>query len=581
MKLNDILSAINPFQQKATVPGGMINVNNPFADFGGLLVGRTLYPELNQRKFVNDYINNSEVYAIIKRISKTVSTVPFYVYKVKDKKALNRYTSMTKNSTTTQDLAKAELIRVKAISEIADSPLNDLLEKPNPYQSLSEFIESVIGYKLICGNSYVWANRLESGKVQELVVLPPQYMAIISDGTINGVEGYSFTLVGWDFLDAKDVIHLKYFNPYFDTNGNQLYGLSPLQAAYRTVQRSNDAKDTSVGMLQNQGPKGILYADESNNFGQEEAGKLKEDFYNQYGTKTQGQILQNAGKILIAGAKLGWVNMGLSPIDLQLLESEKVTLRELCNVYGVNSALFNDPDNKTYNNMKEAKKEMLTQVVLPELVVLRDAFNRFFAVEIGNGYYIDFDITVFPELQEDMKELSAILSQSWWITPNEKRAAMRYDTSDDSVMDEIFIPAGYLPIDELTMLQDPRDAQQQGDYNIPPVKNEGFFLSKSERLDEVYSKYKSVTNMGYAELEAWSKTECSKKASLDRAPIERNLRLLSKSKEDWTSKDMEDANRTISFVSRMRGAEQGEPASEGCPSKRDISLKNWAYDPSK
>jgi len=581
VKLNDILSAINPFQQKATVPGGMINVNNPFADFGGLLVGRTLYPELNQRKFVNDYINNSEVYAIIKRISKTVSTVPFYVYKVKDKKALNRYTSMTKNSITTQDLAKAELIRVKAISEIADSPLNDLLEKPNPYQSLSEFIESVIGYKLICGNSYVWANRLESGKVQELVVLPPQYMAIISDGTINGVEGYSFTLVGWDFLDAKDVIHLKYFNPYFDTNGNQLYGLSPLQAAYRTVQRSNDAKDTSVGMLQNQGPKGILYADESNNFGQEEAGKLKEDFYNQYGTKNQGQILQNAGKILIAGAKLGWVNMGLSPIDLQLLESEKVTLRELCNVYGVNSALFNDPDNKTYNNMKEAKKEMLTQVVLPELVVLRDAFNRFFAVEIGNGYYIDFDITVFPELQEDMKELSAILSQSWWITPNEKRAAMRYDTSDDSVMDEIFIPAGYLPIDELTMLQDPRDAQQQGDYNIPPVKNEGFFLSKSERLDEVYSKYKSVTNMGYAELEAWSKTECSKKASLDRAPIERNLRLLSKSKEDWTSKDMEDANRTISFVSRMRGAEQGEPASEGCPSKRDISLKNWAYDPSK
>ena len=83
-------------------------------------------------------------------------------------------------------------------------------------------------------------------------------------------------------------------------------------------------------------------------------------------------------EILIAGAKLGWVNMGLSPVDLQLLESEKITLRELCNVYGVNSALFNDPDNKTYNNMKEAKKEMLTQVVLPELVLIRDAFNRFF-----------------------------------------------------------------------------------------------------------------------------------------------------------------------------------------------------------
>ena len=469
MKLTDILSAVNPFKQKAA-PRKNTNLNNPFGDFGGLIGGRTLYPNLDYAKFVQDYDNNSEVYSIIKRISKTISTVPFYVYKVKSKKDLNTYKSMMANASSGADIARAELMRIKAVDEIADSPLNKLLERPNPYQSFSEFIENIIGYKLITGNSYIWANRLASGKVAELVTLPSQYVAIISDGTINGVEGYSFTLVGWDQLDAKDVIHLKYFNPYFNTNGQQLYGLSPLQAAYRTVQRSNDAKDTSVGMLQNQGPKGILYADESNDFGPEQAGKLKEDFYNQYGTKTQGGIIQNAGKILIAGAKLGWVNMGLSPVDLQLLESEKITLRELCNVYGVNSALFNDPDNKTYNNMKEAKKEMLTQVVLPELVLIRDAFNRFFEGEIGNGYYIDFDITVFPELQEDMKELSAILSQSWWITPNEKRQAMRYDTVQDDVMNAIYIPAGYLPIDELTMLQNPRDAQQQGDYNLPPVK---------------------------------------------------------------------------------------------------------------
>lgn len=580
MNLTDILKAANPFKQKAAPKVTFNNINKPFSDFGGMLVGRTLYPELDQQKFVLDYQNNSEVYAVIKRISKTISTVPFYVYKIKSKKDLNRYKSLLNNASSTVDIAKAELVRIKAVDEIADSPLNKLLEMPNPYQSFSEFIENVVGYKLITGNSYIWANRLESGKVAELVVLPSQYVAIISDGTINGVEGYSFTLVGWDQLDAKDVIHLKYFNPYFDTNGQQLYGLSPLQAAYRTVQRSNDAKDTSVGMLQNQGPKGILSADESNDFGPEQAGKLKEDFYNQYGTKNN--IVQNAGKILIAGAKLSWLNMGLSPVDLQLLESEKVTLRELCNVYGVNSALFNDPDNKTYNNMKEAKKEMLTQVVLPELVAIRDALNRFFATEMGSEYYIDFDLTIFPELQEDMKELSAILSQSWWITPNEKRQAMRYDTIQDDVMNEIFIPAGYLPIDELTMLQDPRDAQQQSDYNLPPVKSEKLETKlDQEEIDQVYTKYKEVTNMGYTELLNWSETECSKKASLDRSPIERNLRLLSTKKSEWTAKDVSDANRTISFVSRMKGAEQGEPAAEGCPSKRDISLKNWGYNPSK
>jgi len=100
-------------------------------------------------------------------------------------------------------------------------------------------------------------------------------------------------------------------------------------------------------------------------------------------------------------------------------------------------------------------------------------------------------------------------------------------------------------------------------------------------VDEVYGKYHKTVNMSYSELESWSKTECSKKASLDRSPINRNLHLLSKKKSEWGASEVKSANRTISFVSRMKGAEQGKPVSEGCPSKRDISLKNWAYNPSK
>ena len=102
-----------------------------------------------------------------------------------------------------------------------------------------------------------------------------------------------------------------------------------------------------------------------------------------------------------------------------------------------------------------------------------------------------------------------------------------------------------------------------------------------ELIDEVYGKYHDIVNMSYSELKAWSETDCSKKASLDRSPINRNLNLLSKNKSEWGATEVKSANRTISFVSRMRNMEQGEPASKGCPSKRDISLKNWAYNPSK
>lgn len=102
-----------------------------------------------------------------------------------------------------------------------------------------------------------------------------------------------------------------------------------------------------------------------------------------------------------------------------------------------------------------------------------------------------------------------------------------------------------------------------------------------EEIDRVFAKYHETVNMSASELEAWSKTECSKLASLDRRPIARNLTLLRTPKEKWGAPLVAQANKTIAFVARMKNMEQGEPAREGCESKRDISLKNWAYDPGK
>lgn len=113
------------------------------------------------------------------------------------------------------------------------------------------------------------------------------------------------------------------------------------------------------------------------------------------------------------------------------------------------------------------------------------------------------------------------------------------------------------------------------------VDPEYLYVNKALDVDEVYKKYRSTVNMSASSLESWADSECSRQASLDRSPISRNLRLLRKPKSEWTQADATAANRTISFVSRMRGGENGSPVSDGCPSKRDISLRNWAYNPSK
>ena len=102
---------------------------------------------------------------------------------------------------------------------------------------------------------------------------------------------------------------------------------------------------------------------------------------------------------------------------------------------------------------------------------------------------------------------------------------------------------------------------------------------KKER-DEVFAKYKKSVNMSYSEFLKWSQNECSKKASLDRKPIKRNLILLKKPKSKWTKHDVSEAKKTISFNSRMIKVKPGKPVCKN-KSKRDISLLNWALNPFK
>ena len=128
--------------------------------------------------------------------------------------------------------------------------------------------------------------------------------------------------------------------------------------------------------------------------------------------------------------------------------------------------------------------------------------------------------------------------------------------------------------------EDPADAQQRG---LTEQQLRSLLVKvEQEELDQVYKDWRASVNMSASELRRWRDNPCSRKASLNpTAVIDRNLRLLETKKEDWDGTHVRAAKRTISFIARMRQAEQGEPVSEGCPSKRDISLRNWAFDPKK
>lgn len=158
--------------------------------------------------------------------------------------------------------------------------------------------------------------------------------------------------------------------------------------------------------------------------------------------------------------------------------------------------------------------------------------------------------------------------------PSQK--SIEKQTAGVSIDDEIL-----KMVDEFEETDDQFEARMYAESEIED-ENESLAMSE-EKISEVYKKYHSLVNMSYSQLKNWSENPCSKVASLSRSPINRNLKLLSKSKDQWTATDTRSANRTISFISRMKGVEGGENTKtadgKSCPSKKSVSLMNWGYKP--
>ena len=419
------------------------------------------YPKIDQKGSVEEgYCKNTDVYSIISRKARMASGIPLYVYRVKGKegrKRLREYKAlMTGEKFTRESIMNAQMIKVKAMEEVEeDHPLNQLLQHPNATTSQAEFMEQCYGFLDITGNTYIYKESpnmgANQGKPKQICTLPSQYMSIVPDvlGPSIGVQGYIFFLWGNIGIEKKDIINIKYFNPDYQPDGSHLYGMPPLRAGAKTLSRSNSAVDSSTAQFQHGGPAGMIYNksiqpdDQSN----QQVGALKK----KWEAETWGNM--NRGKILFSAGDLGYLQTGLSPVDLQILESEKYTFRQLCRLFNVPSAIFNDNDHATMNNMEQFYKAAYTDGVIPMVVKMRDALNSFLLPDFGGEgeYFIDADYSSIPVLQEDMKTLTEWLDKSWEITPNERRELKKFGRLTDPNMDKVWMPANLSTMEDLTM----------------------------------------------------------------------------------------------------------------------------------
>lgn len=425
------------------------NNQNTHIDFNKAIynyLGDTLVwnPE-NDDTYINEgYRANATIYAIVNLINKAAGTIPLCVYEIKSENELKKYKAITSSGYDASLIHKTNIHRKNALIELDDTELHQLLARPNPSQSYNSWLSEIIAFGKLTGNRYIYGIKPETGanqnRYRELYVLPSQNVEIQSGGIMQPVKEYTLSYNGTYRMPADCVCHIKDVNLYYDGTGSHLYGMSPLKAGLRSMDSNNEALSTGKKYLQNQMARGILMSEEGD-LNEVQAMQLKDKFRESY----QGS--KNAGDVIITPKKLSWVNFGLPASDLSLIEQYNGTIKDLCNIYNVPVQLLNNTDSSTYNNMKEAKKALYQNAVIPELNKIKDELNRWLTPQYGEKLYIDFDYSVIPELQEETEKVVAQMTQAWWLTPNEKRAAMNYGQDEDTPeMNDYYVPANLMPI---------------------------------------------------------------------------------------------------------------------------------------
>lgn len=435
------------------------------------------------------YTYNDIIYSVVKMILDKAVVATWAPYTVVDEKAYFKSRAILKKLTTSKsarsDDFKEALFQQQKGLKPSDDPIGDLLYQPNENDTFSDLNFGHWCYKLITGDYFEagWDSAASGGLRQgvplQLYGTPSQYMRIkTASGTLPLTPETYELYYGYIIPFTKqDILHEKYFNPEWDSYGIQLYGLSPLKAYLKRLQRNNLAQIRGSKAMENAGADVAVYLDDQKlqsdfDTGLEQMSTLKRTW------DDEQSGADNAAKAVWSAYKLGVARLGLSPVELALLESEKFDQERACHIYGVPAALFST-DASTYNNLATSERALTTRCALPLILSRESSFNRKLRTlpRYASGRtVIAPDLTCYTELEEQKKD------QVDWVMkaplPLSRKLEILGEDVPEWMTDEqknaIIIPSGFQLLDDLFIKADDlsTDMQRLQDEGALPYADE-------------------------------------------------------------------------------------------------------------
>jgi len=334
-------------------------------------------------------------------------------------------------------LAMKALVADKEIEQIFSHPALDLLHRPNGYYqtNYTEFVQAYGLSMLIAGEAFT--EPIGDGEPTALFVLPISNVQSLRATEGNPLPGFKFgnkTVLKYspDPLDTE-VFFAKDYDPL-----NPLRGLSPMNAAIRSIDLNNSAREFNFNFMKNSGMPPAMITGEF----KEDAGAAIEDSYEQ---KTGGS--KNAGRIFTLGGKnLKYHKLSTDDANLKWIDTLKMSAREIAIVWKVSPELLGDSATKTFANFAEARLSLYQDNALPKTDAMYQHWNQTWLKRFGDDLILDYDADQVIAIADDIAKVYERISDIDWLTFNEKRTATNWPPLEQGG-DTIYIPLNLIPLE--------------------------------------------------------------------------------------------------------------------------------------
>lgn len=328
---------------------------------------------------------------------------------------------------------------------ITEHPILDLINKPNYYQSRSEFLKQGFAYEYVTGNSFINFMDIAGFKPEEMFNLPPDKTQIVTekktnntDFRINKIKGYHFisSPTTSSIIAKENVMHINRIN--LDcSNGNYIRGMSPLLSAKMPINSLMHAYEAQMSIFSNRGAMGVLtpkFVEMPVNDNDKK--QIISDYYASYGLGSE------QSKIMISPVPVDYTQMGMPISELQINETNLANFEAVCVALNINATLLRNTGASTRDNVKMFETQLWANNLVPEL---NDFWNN---MELSLKTFWKEDFTLCPDystieaLRKDDKTLAEtrkINIASGIITPNEARIEAGLEASNLAEMDMYYL----------------------------------------------------------------------------------------------------------------------------------------------